>query len=63
MVSLLLMSVVRANSLRFERFGAATQLAGGPHIPLRYGRTDAETEEQCAPEGRLPGLFSILHMH
>ncbi|KAL3138501.1 putative L-ascorbate peroxidase 7, chloroplastic, variant 3 [Trebouxia sp. C0010 RCD-2024] len=34
----------------------AIELAGGPHIPLRYGRTDAATEEECAPEGRLPGL-------
>ncbi|KAL3138500.1 putative L-ascorbate peroxidase 7, chloroplastic, variant 2 [Trebouxia sp. C0010 RCD-2024] len=32
----------------------AIELAGGPHIPLRYGRTDAATEEECAPEGRLP---------
>lgn len=43
---------------------AALQLAGGPRIPLRYGRTDAVNEEECAPEGRLPGLltYSILHM-
>lgn len=34
----------------------AIQLAGGPHIPLRYGRMDAANEEDCAPEGRLPGL-------
>ena len=31
------------------------QTAGGPKIPLRYGRRDAENPEQCAPEGRLPG--------
>lgn len=35
---------------------AMLQLAGGPHIPLRYGRVDAKTEEDCAPEGRLPGM-------
>ncbi|DBB16818.1 hypothetical protein WJX82_007272 [Trebouxia sp. C0006] len=39
----------------------AIELAGGPHIPLRYGRTDTCTEEEVAPEGRLPagaGPFS-----
>lgn len=53
---------LQQHCLRLDRFGTAMQLAGGPHIPLRYGRTDAETEEQCAPEGRLPGLFCILRM-
>lgn len=38
------------------RISLVLQLAGGPHIPLRYGRTDAATEEECAPEGRLPGM-------
>jgi L-ascorbate peroxidase len=39
----------------------AIELAGGPHIPLRYGRKDARNAEECAPEGRLPageGPFS-----
>ena len=35
------------------------QVAGGPHIPLRYGRTDTVTEEEVAPEGRLPGARSF----
>lgn len=33
----------------------AIELAGGPKIPLRFGRRDARTEEDCCPEGRLPG--------
>ncbi len=33
----------------------AIELAGGPKIPLRFGRKDAATEEDCVPEGRLPG--------
>lgn len=33
----------------------AIELAGGPKIPLRFGRRDAATEEDCVPEGRLPG--------
>lgn len=32
----------------------AIELAGGPIIPLRFGRKDAATEEDCVPEGRLP---------
>jgi L-ascorbate peroxidase len=32
----------------------AIELAGGPKIPLRFGRRDAATEEDCVPEGRLP---------
>ena len=32
------------------------QLAGGPHIPLRFGRTDACEQEEQVPEGRLPGV-------
>lgn len=34
----------------------AIELAGGPKIPLRFGRKDAATEEDCVPEGRLPGV-------
>ncbi|KIZ06814.1 hypothetical protein MNEG_1131 [Monoraphidium neglectum] len=30
------------------------EIAGGPAIPLRYGRVDVESPEDCAPEGRLP---------
>ena len=33
----------------------AIELAGGPKIPLRFGRKDARNEEDCCPEGRLPG--------
>lgn len=32
----------------------AVEVAGGPHIPLRYGRLDVETPEDCSPEGNLP---------
>ncbi|KAE8771258.1 putative L-ascorbate peroxidase 6, chloroplastic [Hordeum vulgare] len=29
--------------------------AGGPKIPMIYGRVDVSAPEQCPPEGRLPG--------
>lgn len=32
----------------------AIEAAGGPKIPMRYGRRDARTEEDCPPEGNLP---------
>ncbi|KAI7841584.1 hypothetical protein COHA_004754 [Chlorella ohadii] len=32
----------------------AVQEAGGPFIPLRLGRKDAASEEDCTPDGRLP---------
>lgn len=32
----------------------AVEVAGGPHIPLRYGRLDADSPEDCTPDGRLP---------
>lgn len=32
----------------------AIEEAGGPKIPLRYGRKDIEGEEQCVKEGKLP---------
>ncbi|PSC68830.1 carbamoyl-phosphate synthase S chain [Micractinium conductrix] len=32
----------------------AVETAGGPFIPLRLGRKDAESEEHCTPDGRLP---------
>jgi len=31
------------------------QEAGGPKIPMIYGRVDVTAPEQCPPEGRLPG--------
>ncbi|KAG2489504.1 hypothetical protein HYH03_011956 [Edaphochlamys debaryana] len=33
----------------------AVEAAGGPKIPMRYGRKDLEGPEQCAPDGNLPG--------
>jgi L-ascorbate peroxidase len=32
----------------------AVALAGGPKIDMKYGRVDAESPEQCSPEGNLP---------
>mmetsp|Transcript_26461 Transcript_26461/g.44726 ORF Transcript_26461/g.44726 Transcript_26461/m.44726 type:complete len:267 (-) Transcript_26461:755-1555(-) len=32
----------------------AVEHALGPKIPMKYGRLDAETEEDCAPPGNLP---------
>ena len=52
-----------ALSLFTEQGNFSFQLAGGPHIPLRYGRTDAATEEECAPEGRLPGMCTSSAYH
>jgi len=31
------------------------QEAGGPKIPMKYGRVDVSGPEQCPEEGRLPG--------
>jgi hypothetical protein len=31
------------------------QEAGGPKIPMKYGRVDVTGPEQCPPEGKLPG--------
>lgn len=37
------------------------QEAGGPKIPMKYGRVDVTGPEQCPPEGKLPGwLISSL---
>ncbi|XP_044974203.1 probable L-ascorbate peroxidase 6, chloroplastic/mitochondrial [Hordeum vulgare subsp. vulgare] len=33
----------------------AVEEAGGPRIPMIYGRVDVSAPEQCPPEGRLPG--------
>lgn len=35
------------------------QASGGPKIPMRYGRTDAQGPEDCPPEGNLPGNLDI----
>ncbi|KAL4525055.1 hypothetical protein Ndes2437B_g03197 [Nannochloris sp. 'desiccata'] len=32
----------------------AIEHAGGPHIPLKLGRLDAQSKEDCTPDGRLP---------
>ncbi|KAM0840813.1 hypothetical protein ACQ4PT_059412 [Festuca glaucescens] len=32
----------------------AIEEAGGPKIPMKYGRVDITAPEQCPPEGRLP---------
>lgn len=32
----------------------AVEVAGGPKIPMRYGRVDAKGPEDCSPEGNLP---------
>ncbi|CAM9403247.1 unnamed protein product, partial [Choristocarpus tenellus] len=32
----------------------AVEVAGGPAIDMVYGRVDAQTPEDCAPEGNLP---------
>ena len=39
---------------------AALQVAGGPKIPLRFGRKDADGPESAVPEGNLPGVQSLL---
>eukprot|EP01062_Namystynia_karyoxenos_P030481 TRINITY_DN22769_c0_g1_i1.p1 TRINITY_DN22769_c0_g1~~TRINITY_DN22769_c0_g1_i1.p1 ORF type:complete len:350 (+),score=90.65 TRINITY_DN22769_c0_g1_i1:81-1052(+) len=33
----------------------AVELTGGPVIPMRYGRLDTATEQECPREGNLPG--------
>eukprot|EP00607_Mallomonas_marina_P010425 CAMPEP_0182424348 /NCGR_PEP_ID=MMETSP1167-20130531/10556_1 /TAXON_ID=2988 /ORGANISM="Mallomonas Sp, Strain CCMP3275" /LENGTH=296 /DNA_ID=CAMNT_0024604103 /DNA_START=143 /DNA_END=1033 /DNA_ORIENTATION=- len=32
----------------------AVEHAGGPKIPMKYGRVDAVSAEECSPEGNLP---------
>ena len=32
----------------------AIENAGGPKIGVKYGRVDADSKEQCSPEGNLP---------
>eukprot|EP01041_Mallomonas_annulata_P010331 gene10331-21559_t len=39
----------------------AVEHAGGPKIPMRYGRIDAASPEDCAPEGNLPGAAAPFH--
>jgi L-ascorbate peroxidase len=36
----------------------AIEHAGGPHIPLKLGRLDAQSKEDCTPDGRLPVSMS-----
>ncbi|KAJ4950337.1 hypothetical protein NE237_027169 [Protea cynaroides] len=33
---------------------ASVEEAGGPKIPMKYGRVDVSEPEQCPPEGKLP---------
>ena len=33
----------------------AIEEAGGPKIPMKYGRSDVNEPEGCPPEGNLPG--------
>eukprot|EP00240_Pyramimonas_obovata_P012984 CAMPEP_0118921836 /NCGR_PEP_ID=MMETSP1169-20130426/989_1 /TAXON_ID=36882 /ORGANISM="Pyramimonas obovata, Strain CCMP722" /LENGTH=228 /DNA_ID=CAMNT_0006862627 /DNA_START=57 /DNA_END=739 /DNA_ORIENTATION=+ len=33
----------------------AVEVTGGPTIPMRYGRVDTQTPEECPREGNLPG--------
>lgn len=39
--------------------GLLVQEAGGPHIPLRFGRVDVAEHTGCAKEGRLPGGYCM----
>lgn len=39
----------------------AVELAGGPKLPVRYGRVDVTEPGDCAPEGRLPSAGPPLH--
>ena len=32
----------------------AIELAGGPKIDMKYGRVDADSPDECSPEGNLP---------
>ncbi|KAI5001836.1 hypothetical protein ZWY2020_026486 [Hordeum vulgare] len=44
----------------FQLASATTvEEAGGPRIPMIYGRVDVSAPEQCPPEGRLPVLHDI----
>ena len=35
------------------------QKAGGPKIPMKYGRVDFSEPEQCLEEGRLPDKLTV----
>lgn len=41
--------------LKFQVAALLFQEAGGPKIPMRYGRVDVSGPEECPEEGRLPG--------
>ncbi|KAL0351507.1 UNVERIFIED_CONTAM: L-ascorbate peroxidase T, chloroplastic [Sesamum calycinum] len=36
------------------QLASATAIAGGPKLPMKYGRVDVSGPEQCPEEGRLP---------
>ena len=40
------------DSLKFQE-------AGGPKIPVKYGRVDVSEPKQCPEEGRLPGKLTV----
>lgn len=37
------------------------QEAGGPKLPMKYGRVDVAGPEQCPEEGRLPGMNNYIY--
>jgi hypothetical protein len=39
------------------------QEAGGPKLPMKYGRVDVTGPEQCPPEGKLPGKKFEIRVH
>lgn len=39
----------------------AVEAAGGPKIPMKYGRRDVESDTQCPPEGNLPDAGHPFH--
>eukprot|EP00775_Hariotina_reticulata_P012891 gene12891-13017_t len=39
----------------------AVEVAGGPKIPMRYGRLDVNKPEDCAKEGNLPSAGAPYH--
>ncbi|ETO26381.1 ascorbate peroxidase [Reticulomyxa filosa] len=41
----------------------AVEVSGGPHVPFRFGRNDAASAKEAAPEGRLPdGSKKLDHL-
>lgn len=37
------------------------QEAGGPKIPMKYGRVDTSGPHECPEEGRLPGISTLIY--